>query len=129
MELVPYDASAVARLLERAGRADGHAPLSGHKLEVIGADRSRTGTWADASVICAVGVAAFHEASAHWAVEVAVAPERRSSQVEKEAILAAAGLVPDSAAHTIWAFRPAQLKAAGLIGYREIRAVLRMAGP
>ncbi|MEA2010442.1 MAG: GNAT family N-acetyltransferase, partial [Actinomycetota bacterium] len=77
----------------------------------------------------AVGVAAFHEASAHWAVEVAVAPERRSSQVEKEAILAAAGLVPDSDVHTIWAFRPAQLKAAGLIGYREIRAVLRMAGP
>ncbi len=129
MHSVPYDERAITRLMESATRTDGHPPFSGHKLEVLAGDRSRSGVWADGPVMCVVGVAAFHEASGHWAVEIAVAPECRGPRMEETSILAATDLVPDSAAHTIWAFRADQIEAARRLGYREIRAVLRMAGP
>ena len=126
---VPNDERVIARLLESATRNDGHPPFSGHKLEALGGDRSRSGVWAHGSVTCVVGVASFHAASGRWAVEIAVAPECRGPEMEETSIRAATDLVPDSAVHTIWAFRPNQIDAAGRLGYREIRAVLRMTGP
>jgi len=128
MHSVPYDERAIARLLESATQHDGHPPFSGHKLKGLGGERSRSGVWADGSFTCVIGVAAFHEASGHWAVEVAVAPRCRGSEVEEASIRLAADLVSDSDVHTIWAFRPDQIEAARRLGYREIRAVLRMAG-
>jgi mycothiol synthase len=49
--------------------------------------------------------------------------------MEEIAIRLATDLVPDGAAHTIWAFRTDQIEAARRLGYIQIRAVVRMAGP
>ncbi len=129
VHLVPYEESAVARLLKRVTQADGHPPLSGHKLESIGDDRSRTGAWSDETGMCVVGVAALHEASGHWAVEIAVAPEQRGPRMEEVAVRLATSLAPDTAVHTVWAFRTDQIEAIERLGYQEIRAMIRMAGP
>jgi mycothiol synthase len=129
MHAVPYEESAVARLLEQVARADGHPPFSEHKRESIDGDLYRRGAWCDEVGMRVVGVAAFHETSGHWAVEIAVAAEQRDPRLEEAAIHAATSLVPDGAVHTVWMFRPGQIEAAARLGYREIRAVLRMTGP
>lgn len=129
MQPVPYERSAVSDLVRVVTRTDGHAPLSGHKLEAIGEARSRTGVWSDGRGVCVVGVAAHHESNDHWAVEVVTAPEHRDPQQEEAAVRLAVGLVPSTAAHTVWAFRPAQIEAVERLGYREARAVLRVTGP
>jgi mycothiol synthase len=126
---VPYEKSAVADLVEVATHVDGHPPFSGHKLESIGRGRTRTGAWSDDMAISVVGVAAFHQSDRHWTVEIAVSPEHRGRRMEEIAIRLASDLVPDGAAHTIWAFRTDQIEAARRLGYIQIRAVVRMAGP
>jgi len=128
MHPVPYDELAVAELVEGATRFDGHPPLSGHKLETMGGAQSRAGVWSDGSAVCVVAAAAFHESGDHWAVEIAVAPAHRDGRTEETSIRAGTDLVPDRAAHTLWAFRTDQIEAAERLGYREVRSVLRMAG-
>ena len=49
--------------------------------------------------------------------------------MEEASIRVAIDLIPRGAEHTIWAFRSEQVEAARRLGYREIRAILRMAGP
>lgn len=129
MHPVPYEESTVFRLVERVAQTDGHPPLSGHKLELIDGPEFRRGAWAIATGMCVVCVAAHHQTSDRWAVEIAVAPECRGPRMEEEAIRAATSLVPDMAGHTVWAFRAGQIDAINRLGYREIRAVLRMDGP
>jgi mycothiol synthase len=129
MHPVPYEESAVIDLVRTVTRTDGHPPFSAFKLESIGRDRVRTGAWSDDASVCVVGIAAFHESGGRWAVEVAVAPPHRDSHTEEAAIRLSAALVPDDAVHTVWAFRDDQISAARRLGYDEIRAVARMAGP
>ena len=129
MHPVSYQEPSVTHLLERAAGVDGHPPFSAHKIESIGGHRTRTGAWSDGTVLCVVGVAAPHELSGHWAVEVAVAPECRDPRVEDAAIRAATSLPPSTAMHTVWAFRTDQIEAVLRLGYTEIRSVLRLAGP
>ncbi|MEA3501505.1 MAG: GNAT family N-acetyltransferase [Actinomycetota bacterium] len=129
MHPVQYEESAVARLLERVTDADGHPPFSEHKRKSIDGERSRNGAWADKTDMSVVGVAVLHEGSGHWAVEIAVAPEQRGSRMEEAAIRVGTSLAPDTAVHTVWAFRADQIDAAERLGYGQIRAVIRMVGP
>ena len=129
MHPVPIDEPVVTRLVEMITQTDGRPPFSEHKRKSMSGDRSRAGAWSDTIGLCVVGVAAFHEANGHWAVEIAVAPDRRDPRMEEAAIRVVTGLVTDTADHTIWAFRTDQIEAAMRLGYREIRSVLRMAGP
>ncbi|MCJ7780009.1 MAG: GNAT family N-acetyltransferase, partial [Acidimicrobiia bacterium] len=128
MRPVPYDEPTGTRLLKAVTEADGHPPFSEHKLESFESKQSSVGAWSDETGMCVVGIAAFHEAGGHWAVEIAVAPERRGPRMEDGAIRVATDLVPSSVPHTVWAFRTAQIEAAKRLGYHEIRAVLRMTG-
>jgi mycothiol synthase len=128
MRPVPYDEPTVTLLLKAVAQADGHPPFSDHKLASFGSTQSSVGAWSDERSMCVVGIAAFHEAGGHWAVEIAVAPEQRGPRMEEVAIRVATDLVPRSVPHTVWAFRTGQIEAAKGLGYHEIRAVLRMTG-
>jgi mycothiol synthase len=129
MQPAPFDVVAVDRFLEEVSAADGHPPLSGHKLSVIGRGQDRTGVWSDEEGVCLVGVAAHHDGDGHWAVEAAVAARRRDRADEETAIGHAVGLVPPDDPHTLWAFRAGQVEAANRLGYVATRSVLRMAAP
>ncbi len=129
MHPVPYEELAVTDLVRTVTQTDGHPPFSGYKVESIGRDRARTGSWSDDTTLCVIGIAALHEPTGHWAVEIAVAPDHRGPNREESAIRLSAALVPDDAAYTVWAFRDEQVAAARRLGYREIRAVSRMTGP
>ncbi len=128
MHPVPYDELAADELVESATLFDGHPPLSGHKLETMRGNQSRAGVWSDGAVLCVLAVAAYHKSGDHWAVEIAVAPANRDGRTEEASIRVGTDLVPDRAAHRLWAFRTDQIEAAERLGYREVRSVLRMAG-
>jgi mycothiol synthase len=109
--------------------ADGHPPLSEHKVTTLGRQMNRVGVWSDAEGVCLVAVAALHADQGHWAIEAALAPRRREAIDEEAAIERATGLISTSGAHSFWAFRPGQIDAVGRLGYDQVRAVLRMSGP
>ena len=124
----PEETASVERFLAAVGGADGHPPLSEHKLQVVRNSTGRLGVWTDTDGIWLVGSAAHHDADGHWAVEAAVAERSRVPRLEREAIGLAAGLVPDGVDHTLWAFRDDQVAAARDCGYRGIRSVVRLSG-
>ena len=129
MQPTPPDAAAIDRFLAEVAAVDSHPPLSGNKLAMIDAGSGRVGVWRDSEGICVVGVAAHHTGDGHWAVEAALAPQRRGSAGEEEAIRNSASLVSDGERHTLWAFRSPQIEAANRLGYVEARSVLRMSAP
>ena len=129
MRSTPCDAATVGTFLAEVADADGHPPLSEHKVTTMGRERSRVGVWSIQGAICLVGVASQHDLDGHWAVEAALSAQRRTSDEEDAAVQQAVGLAPTSELHTFWAFRPGQIDAARRLGYVEVRSVLRMSGP
>lgn len=129
MRSTPYEATDVRRFLAGVAHADGHPPLSEHKVTTLGREMSRVGVWSDEVGLCLVAVAARHAGHGHWAIEAALAPRRRKAIDEEAAIEQATGLVSPTEPHSFWAFRPGQADAAGRLGYDQARAVLRMSGP
>ena len=124
-----YEAVGVYEFLAEVADADGHPPLSEHKVATLGRDSNRVGVWSDDAGLCLVAVAARHAGSGHWAIEAALAPRRRTPDDEEAAIERANGLISTGEAYSFWAFRPGQVDAAGRLGYDQARAVLRMSGP
>jgi len=129
MRSAPHEVAGVREFLAGVADADGHPPLSEHKVTTLGREMSRVGVWSDAEGVCMVAVAALHAGQGHWAIEAALAPRRREAIDEEEAIERATGLISTGRAHSFWAFRPGQIDAVGRLGYDEVRAVLRMSGP
>lgn len=129
MRSVPYEAARVREFLVDLAATDGHPPLSEHKLATLGGERNLAGVWSDDDGICLVAVAAFHRGDGHWAVEAALAPNRRTANGERVAVERSVDLIPAGEPHSVWAFRPGQADAARRIGYEPVRAVLRMSGP
>lgn len=126
MQPTPFGAAAVDRFLAEVSAADGHPPLSGHKLSQIAQETGRVDAWSDDEGVCLVCVAAHHAGDGHWAIEAAVATRRRDATDEEAAIRNAERLVPNDDRHTLWAFRGEQIEAAIRLGYVETRSVLRM---
>ena len=124
-----YEAVGVHEFLAGVADADGHPPLSEHKVTTLGRHRNLVGVWSDDAGLCLVAVAARHVGDGHWAIEAALAPRRRTADDEESAIERAIGLVSTGEAHSFWAFRPGQVDAADRLGYDRARAVLRMSGP
>lgn len=129
MHPAPYDALSVRPFLEAVTEADGHPPLSEHKIMTMDRERSRVGVWTDRVGIGLVAVASRHAGGGHWAVEAALSPRRRTPEDEVSAVRCAAELAAPEEPHTLWAFRTGQIEAAKGVGYEEVRAVLRMSGP
>jgi len=129
MRPAPYDALNVRSFLAAVTEADGHPPLSEHKVMTMNQGRNRVGVWADSVGIGLVAVASWHAGGEHWAVEAALAPRRRTPNDEEAAIHRATELTAPEEPHTLWSFRTGQIVAARRIGYDEVRAVLRMSGP
>lgn len=129
MDRIPYDELAVADLVKSVARFDGHPPLSANKLRTLTGSQAIAGVWSEGGNLCVVAVAAFHESGGHWAVEIAVAPAHRDERAEEAALRLGRDLIPDRAAHSLWAFRSGQIEAAERLGYREVRSVLRVTGP
>ena len=129
MRSVPYEATGVREFLAGLAKADGHRPLSEHKVTSLGRDKNLAGVWSDDGGICLVAVAARHASHGHWAIEAALAPRRRTANDEEAAIERATGLISTGESYSFWAFRPEQVEAAGRLGYDQVRAVLRMSGP
>jgi mycothiol synthase len=123
-----YEPASVERFLAAVAAADGHPPLSEHKLTVMRDGTGRFGSWSDADGIWLVGSLARHDTDDHWAVEAAVAQRARIPAAERDAIGRATGLVPHGAHHTLWAHRSQQIAAAQALGYRAVRAVARLSG-
>jgi mycothiol synthase len=121
-----YEPAAVERFLAEMAATDGHAPLSEHKRGGMADGTARVVVSSDADGIWLAGVAARHETDGHWAVEAAVAGRARLPEREREAIGRAVAIVPDRARHTLWAFRNRQIEAARALGYRPVRAVVRL---
>jgi mycothiol synthase len=128
MRSAPFEAAGVREFLDEMTHADGHPPLSEHKMATLGGAGSLAGVWSDHAGLCLVAVAAWHPGG-HWAIEAAVAPRRRTAPEEVAAIERATGIIPIGESHSFWAFRPGQVEAALRMGYEQIRAVLRMSGP
>ena len=124
-----YEAVGVHEFLAGVADADGHPPLSEHKVTTLGRHRNLVGVWSDDAGLCLVAVAARHAGDGHWAIEAALAPRRRTADDEESAIERAIGLVSTGEARSFWAFRPGQVDAADRLGYDRARAVLRMSGP
>lgn len=124
-----YEAVGVHEFLAGVADADGHPPLSEHKVTTLGRDRNLVGVWSDDAGLCLVTVAARHAGDGHWAIEAALAPRRRTADDEEAAIERATGLISAGEAHSFWAFRPGQVDAADRLGYDQTRVVLRMSGP
>ena len=129
MRSAPYEATDILEFLAEVAHADGHPPLSEHKVTTLSREIGRVGVWSDEEGLCVVAVAARHAGHGHWAIEAALAPRRRESDDEEAAIEQAIGLVSPGEPHSFWAFRPRQADAAGRLGYDEVRSVLRMSGP
>lgn len=123
-----YEPTSVERFLAAVTAADGHPPLSEHKLTVVRDGTGRFGSWRDADGIWLVGSVARHDADGHWAVEAAVAERVRTPAAERDAIGRSTGLVPHGGHHTLWAHRIQQIMAAEALGYRAVRAVVRLSG-
>jgi len=124
-----YEATVIREFLAEVAHADGHPPLSEHKVTTLGREMSRVGVWSDEEGLCVVAIAARHAGDGHWAIEAALAPRRRERIDEEAAIKQATGLVSAGEPHSFWAFRPGQADAARRLGYDQVRAVLRMSGP
>jgi mycothiol synthase len=123
---IDYEPAAVERFLAEVAAADGHSPLSEHKRGAMADGSGRVVVSSDADGIWLVGTAARHATDGHWAVEAAVAGRARLPELEREAIGRAVAVVPDPARHTLWAFRNRQVEAARALGYRPVRAVVRL---
>ena len=123
MEPISASPEVVDRFLERLAAADGAEPLSEHKaMRVHDGDDARTLVLAEGSEIAAVAVAARH--GDRWALEVAVAPERRGTPAETAALReAAARLLPDDG--TLWVRRREALDVAAAEGWRPVRELQR----
>ena len=128
MRPAPYDALSVRSFLAEVAEADGHPPLSEHKVMTMDQGRSQVGVWTDSAGIGLVAVASWHEGGGHWAVEAALASRRRTPTDEEAAIHRATELAAPGEPHTLWTFRTGQIAAARRVGYDEVRAVLRMSG-
>lgn len=126
MHSIDYEPASVRRFLAEVAVADGHSPLSEHKRAAMADGTGRVVVSSDADGIWLVGTAARHATDGHWAVEAAVAERARLPELEREAIGRAVAIVPDHARHTLWAFRSRQIEAAGVLGYRPVRAVVRL---
>jgi mycothiol synthase len=129
MRTAVYEAATVQEVLAEIARADGHPPLSEHKMVTLGASGNLVGVWGDGVGICLIVAAVRHPGDGHWATEAALIPRRRTAGDEMAAIERAAGLAPMGEPHSFWAFRPGQVDAALRLGYVETRAILRMSGP
>jgi mycothiol synthase len=128
MRPAPYDALSVRSFLAEVAEADGHPPLSEHKVMTMDQGRSQVGVWTDSAGIGLVAIASWHEGGGHWAVEAALASRRRTPTDEEAAIHRATELAAPGEPHTLWTFRTGQIAAARRVGYDEVRAVLRMSG-
>lgn len=124
-----YEAVGVNAFLAEVADADGHPPLSEHKVTALQRDKNRVGVWSDDGGLCLIAVATRHAGDGHWGIEAALAPRRRTAKDEEAAIERATGLVSTREARSFWAFRPGQVDAAGRLGYNQARDVLRMSGP
>lgn len=127
LDLLP---EAVLDLADRCARADGHPPFSKRKLATVrGIASGRAASWGDGDSVEVAAVAVQHRigpTDEHWAVEVAVDPQRRAGR-EDEALELALGIVRDAACDTtLWCFRPGQIEAARRLGFEIFREVILM---
>ncbi len=125
------DATLVAELLARCEAADGYAALSEFKaLRVLSpAGGVHTVVRECDEAVCAIGVAAWHDATGsdgagYWGAEVAVDPAQRTRDVHLEVLAALVEATGSPVA--LWTFSDEQRDAATAAGMTEARALVVM---